>query len=361
MSASVKTAGDSPEAVPGGTVLFYTMNSDRSEAKIQTVTVKDGEAQLSGTVTALRDGLVVGARYMVSKTGNAYYAASDSDEVELKADQYVKLTYELYGGVNSPDNPDPLILTPDSDPVTLSAPVKEGCEFAGWVLNGSYVTEIDPKKVTEDGVISATWRSNSYSIKYNLDGGKFKGSLTGITASTIRMNVPLRRAVKEGYTFAGWYFDSEHTKPVGLLAQGRYIQSDGSYQSSGTGITLYAAWEPVAGTPEPSPVPPGNNDPSEDPPAEKTESTDTGETASENSSTAKKASENSSTAKKASKAGTGASVTSGSTSGTGSSNSEPKKKNVRTGDAANALIWVVIGGAALAGIAGTVIVRKKKK
>lgn len=219
--AAVTTAGENPETVKTGSVVFYStpIGTDRdlygAENRAADATIlgtvqlsDDGTADLAN-VTATEEGIIVGARYLAGGAGSNYYYGSISNEISLRADYYVKLTYELNGGTNAAENPDPIILTEESETITLADPAREGYTFAGWMLNGSVVTEIDPEKVTEDGVIYAAWTANTYAIDYELDGGSFKGRLGGIPHFTSGMNVPLRRAVRDGYTFAGWYLDEE--------------------------------------------------------------------------------------------------------------------------------------------------------
>jgi len=112
------------------------------------------------------------------------------------------------------------------------SPAKNGYKFVGWYSNSGLTkaytfTTIPAENIT----LYAKWQLVTYKITYNLDGGKNassnKTSYT-ITSSTITLANP----TKTGYTFVGWYTDSEYTNAITQIASGSFGDKE-----------LFAKWE----------------------------------------------------------------------------------------------------------------------
>ena len=119
--------------------------------------------------------------------------------------------------------------------VTLPVPTRNGYDFLGWYVddefNGEVVTEI-PENQTEDKEFFAKWSGAvEYSITYNLDDGT--NDVDNPASYTVETPAfTLKDAVKLGYTFDGWFNESD--VPVTTVAGGA------------TGdIELTAQWTPV--------------------------------------------------------------------------------------------------------------------
>ena len=182
------------------------------------------------------------------------------------ADLYT-ISYDLADGVNSPENP--TSYTIESGLITLKDPTREGYTFAGWYNGEQLITTIDsnalenisltakwtvnsykltfdvdgiltektfeygqsvraienPTKVghtftgwskelpvkmpANDLYVSATWRVNSYTITFNVDG-----NLTEKTFKYGETVVAIENPTKEGHTFAGWSEELPETMPA---------------------------------------------------------------------------------------------------------------------------------------------------
>lgn len=151
----------------------------------------------------------------------------------------IRITYELDGGTNNPENPDTLPFS--SVRVDLKEPSKTGYDFLYWT-NGE-----NDEKVTYlmaangDQTLHAVWKPHVYSISYELNGGVLTGEVpTEYTFNKIcYLVVP---PIKEKYVFDGWYMDADLKKRVYDISVG--TQGD---------ITLYAKWsEAVAILPIPT-------------------------------------------------------------------------------------------------------------
>ena len=88
--------------------------------------------------------------------------------LEFEEESYT-ITYELYGGTNSPDNPSTYKY---GDRIDLCDPTREGYIFDGWVKDdGQPILRIDPL-MHEDITIHATWSINlvGRTLNYDISG-----------------------------------------------------------------------------------------------------------------------------------------------------------------------------------------------
>ena len=141
----------------------------------------------------------------------------------------------------------------------LPMPEREGYDFAGWYLDddltqfaGAYR---DTYRITRDTDFYAKWEKskdnsgnngdesgngedngdnsdetlNTYTIKYDANGGKTKNASVKVV---IGGSVKLPGAEREGYTFKGWYTDSQV-----------FIGTEGETYKPSRSISLYARWE----------------------------------------------------------------------------------------------------------------------
>ena len=122
-------------------------------------------------------------------------------------------------------------------------PVCEGKAFTGWYHDKegkNKINNIYQYVPTSSETFYAGWTEDCYTITLIAEGGTaYADSLSG---ETVKINVPkdqsinLRTtAVKNGYTFAGWSYDSD-TKKVDFTA------NQLSYYLPSSNITLYAAF-----------------------------------------------------------------------------------------------------------------------
>jgi len=92
-------------------------------------------------------------------------------------------------------------------------PTKLGYTSDGWYRNSSFTPESE-WVFEEDTVYEITWLYikwllNDYTISYTLNGGTNGSNPTGYTVETD--TITLNPATKTGYTFNGWYSNSEFT------------------------------------------------------------------------------------------------------------------------------------------------------
>ena len=115
------------------------------------------------------------------------------------------ITYNLDGGINSPENPDGFNTASES--FTLTNPTKLGYEFIGWTGSNGNTPQMNVSietGSTENRTYNANFRLINYSISYiNIDGCNFASANPenyDVTSGTIEIANP----TKNGYEFLGW-------------------------------------------------------------------------------------------------------------------------------------------------------------
>lgn len=94
--------------------------------------------------------------------------------------------------------------------VTAPTPTKEGCTFVGWYTDINSSTSYDfTTPVTDSFTLIAKWSINSYTLTIEINGQTTTVEVEYGSTFTLPSD-----PIKEGYTFEGWYLDSEYTVPV---------------------------------------------------------------------------------------------------------------------------------------------------
>ena len=152
--------------------------------------------------------------------------------------------YVANGGVFADGN-ETLQGVTDGDGVARQplAPTREGYTFAGWTYDRDGNDPVDFSKPLVGGgdhaTLFAQWdmvkEDNSIDVLYVANGGTFfdgNETLQGVTDGEGVARQPLA-PTREGYTFAGWTYDSEGTDPVDFS---KPVQGGGDH------VTFYAQW-----------------------------------------------------------------------------------------------------------------------
>ena len=164
----------------------------------------------------------------------------------VKEDNSIDVLYVANGGTFFDGN-ETLQGVTDGDGVARQplAPTREGYTFAGWTYDSKGTDPVDFSKPVQGGgdhvTFFAQWTKdkgadeNVKEVLYFANGGVFfDGNVTlqGVTDSDGVARQPLA-PTREGYTFAGWTYDSEGTDPVDFS---KPVQGGGDH------VTFYAQW-----------------------------------------------------------------------------------------------------------------------
>ena len=160
--------------------------------------------------------------------------------------------YVANGGVFADGN-ETLQGVTDGDGVARQplAPTREGYTFAGWTYDREGTDPVDFDNPLVGGgkhaTLYAQWnaveKDNSIDVLYVANGGTFfdgSDALQGVTDGDGVARQPLA-PTREGYTFAGWTYDSEGTDPVDFSMP---------VQGGGDHVTFYAQWTKDKGADE---------------------------------------------------------------------------------------------------------------
>ena len=162
----------------------------------------------------------------------------------VEKDNSIDVLYVANGGTFF-DGSDALQGVTDGDGVARQplAPTREGYTFAGWTYDSEGTDPVDFSKPLVGGgdhaTLFAQWsaveKDNSIDVLYVANGGTFfdgSDALQGVTDGDGVARQPLA-PTREGYTFAGWTYDSEGTDPVDFS---KPVQGGGDH------VTFYAQW-----------------------------------------------------------------------------------------------------------------------
>ena len=168
----------------------------------------------------------------------------------VEKDNSIDVLYVANGGTFFDGN-ETLQGVTDGDGVARQplAPTREGYTFAGWTYDSEGTDPVDFSKPlvgggdhatlfaqwTEDKGADVDENKNVKDVLYFANGGVFfDGNVTlqGVTDSDGVARQPLA-PTREGYTFAGWTYDSEGTDPVDFS---KPVQGGGDH------VTFYAQW-----------------------------------------------------------------------------------------------------------------------
>ena len=142
----------------------------------------------------------------------------------------LSVSYVLNGGTNPADAPS----TVASDSVSqLSAvqPTRENYCFEGWYTDSELTLPLNAASTFSESVtLYAKWSPDSYTLSFELNGGKCNNLPTGYSFGEA-INLSALNPTKSKYDFEGWYTDADLTSPLSSL--GATPSGD---------ITLYAKW-----------------------------------------------------------------------------------------------------------------------
>ncbi len=90
--------------------------------------------------------------------------------------------------------------------INLPKPTKTGYTFAGWYKDATLKTAVGNSVTLSNNItLYAKWNINTYTVKFNSNGGSSVTSKTAIYNSTISQP---KSPTRKGYAFIGWYKDA---------------------------------------------------------------------------------------------------------------------------------------------------------
>lgn len=207
--------------------------------------------EINQPASPVRDGYVFDGWYY---DGSFTNAVDFSQPLQGGADHFVlfakwteasskvlNVTYEANGGQFADGNDTMQVVTDTNGIARLPLqPTREGYDFLGWSYDRDGNDPVDFTKAIVAGsghaTLYAQWKQNNEkTVLYVANGGAFADgneTMEGVTDSNGVARQPLA-PTREGYTFAGWTYDSEGTDPVDFS---KPVQGGGDH------VTFYAQW-----------------------------------------------------------------------------------------------------------------------
>ena len=121
------------------------------------------------------------------------------------------IEYEMDGGVRKNH---PSKYRNNGKTVQLNNPTKTGYTFVGWTgtnLNTPTIDYTIPAGTYGNLAFTANWEANTYTIKFELNGGKMDAN--PVRDVTYDSPFSLPKPTREGYTFGGWYSGVKEVNP----------------------------------------------------------------------------------------------------------------------------------------------------
>lgn len=110
---------------------------------------------------------------------------------------------------------------------------KIGYKFIGWFVNNKEINE--NTKVTDEVIVKAKWKANTYKISLKTDHGKLDSKFIKVKYNTKVEKLPILESTKK-LKFVGWYTGSD--------GKGRRVNND-TILTTTNNITLYAYWSRI--------------------------------------------------------------------------------------------------------------------
>ena len=218
--------------------------------------VADGGKLLTNIVAPTRDGYSVEGYYAEAGTSTKIADASgvlqsdktgytDAGGAWTKGDGatlYAKWTatnYTItYEGLEGASNTNPTNYTIETATIVLANPgSREGYTFAGWTCGGSPITQIAVGS-TGDKTITATWTPNTYSVRFNKNGGDGSMSPQNFTYGLAQNLTSNGFTAPREKSFGGWTTNSDGTGD--FYTNGQEVSNLTSV--NGATVDLYAKW-----------------------------------------------------------------------------------------------------------------------
>lgn len=207
--------------------------------------------EINQPASPVRDGYVFDGWYY---DGSFTNAVDFSQPLQGGADHFVlfakwteafskvlNVTYHANGGQFFDGNDTMQVVTDTNGIARLPLqPTREGYDFLGWSYDRDGNDPVDFTKAIVAGsghaTLYAQWKQNNEkTVLYVANGGAFADgneTMEGVTDGDGVARQPLA-PTREGYTFAGWTYDSEGTDPVDFS---KPVQGGGDH------VTFYAQW-----------------------------------------------------------------------------------------------------------------------
>lgn len=206
-----------------------TFNENYSGGDISTSDIQEGKTY--GTLpTPTRTGYTLNGWYTATSGGTKIKSSDIVTEDKTLYAQWTPVTYTVSFNSNGGSSVSSQNVTFGSTYGVLPTPVRTGYTFDGWYYSGNKITQSTTCYTAGDHELIAQWTANTYTVKFNANGGSVSTSSKTVTYDSEYGILPT--PTRTGHTFEGWWTSV----------------SGGSQITSSTAVTitanqtLYARW-----------------------------------------------------------------------------------------------------------------------
>ena len=241
---AIKVDSKSSATITGGTVISYSTNSpaiynknnlvigtnDNDDTYDATSPIIQGEQYgIDGTANySVYDGIIKGKTGPLAVSDDSKINGTEANTVMITdtEDGYYILYYESkyrinFNAVDGSVSPTYLEfnLNTTIDGTNFPTPTKEDYTFGGWYKDSNFETPFTEFTPNAPAAVTyyARWISNSsptmYRINFNAGDGTVSPNYLEYSINTTIDGTNFPTPTKEGYTFAGWYKDSNFETP----------------------------------------------------------------------------------------------------------------------------------------------------
>ncbi|MBR3836130.1 MAG: InlB B-repeat-containing protein [Clostridia bacterium] len=165
------------------------------------------------------------------------YHGGDAQKVVFQYPYLIQ--YNANGGSNPPSSQDKEY--GKTLALSTTVPTRTGYTFLGWSTSSSATSASysagGSYTANADATLYAVWKANTYTVKYNANGGSGTMSNSSHTYNVSKA-LTSNAFTRSGYTFLGWSTSSSATSPT--YTNGQSVKNLTS-TNNGT-VTLYAVW-----------------------------------------------------------------------------------------------------------------------
>ena len=229
-AASTSVAKSYTVKIAGATVKegTYSING-----KTGTYTIASGTYEVTKGTAAKSIAFSVSFAFNLTWSGTYKGTLSASGSISVAAKTSYTIKYNANGGSGAPSAQTKWHGTN----ITISAtkPTRTGYTFAGWALSSGGSVYYSPGSTcgkNENLTLYAVWTADTYTVKYNANGGSGAPSNQTKTHG-VALTLSSTKPTRTGYTFKGWGTSASSTT-VSYAAGASYTKN--------AAITLYAIW-----------------------------------------------------------------------------------------------------------------------
>ncbi len=223
----------------------YTVSFDMDGGDVCYSIIVDGTCIITLPEVSARDGFIFAGWYddeslsidhdlgLIPQNDTTIYAKWTLIDYEI--------TYNSNGGIL--DDSNPITYNIETADILLVAPIKTNYTFVSWSIDTT-LADSETAEILESSTILigtygdldlyANWMPTEYSINYYLNGG-INNASNPASYTFLSDEFTISEPSREGYTFAGWFADSEYQ----ILILDRTIEVG----STGN-LEFYAIWSP---------------------------------------------------------------------------------------------------------------------